>query len=255
MSSQKISAVIIDDEQSSREILQSMLGKHCPDIEVIGEADSVSAGKSLIVSMNPQVIFLDIEMPSGSGFDLLKEIGATAAEIIFITAHNHYAINAIKNYALDYLLKPIDVQELTTAVSRVKDKDIRVTHKILDLLREQLASRKQYPEQLAIPSLNGLEIITIHTILYCEGDRNYTTFYLNDDSKIISSKTLKDYERMLPQDTFIRVHQKYLVNIKYVKRYLKGRGGVLVMSNAKSIDVAHSKKAEVLEALNYSSPA
>jgi two-component system LytT family response regulator len=137
----------------------------------------------------------------------------------------------------------------------VKDKDIRVTHKILDLLREQLASRKQYPEHLAIPSLNGLEIITIHTILYCEGDRNYTTFYLNDDSKIISSKTLKDYERMLPQDTFIRVHQKYLVNIKYVKRYLKGRGGVLVMSNAKSIDVAHSKKAEVLEALNYSSPA
>ncbi|HEY9049266.1 MAG TPA: LytTR family DNA-binding domain-containing protein [Ohtaekwangia sp.] len=245
----QISAIIIDDEQSSREILSNMLAKHCPDVNVVGEADAVASGKALIARLNPQVIFLDIEMPSGSGFDLLKEIGTLSAEVIFITAHNHYAIHAIRIYALDYLLKPINVQELVAAVSRIRDKDIRITHKILTLLREQLSS-KNPPEQIAVPSLNGLEIVKIQNVLYCEGDRNYTTLYLRDDSKIVSSKTLKEYERMLPQDIFIRAHQKYLVNIKLVKRYLKGRGGVLVMDNGKNIDVAHSKKNEVVQALS-----
>jgi len=250
MSTEKITAVIIDDEQSSREILRNMLARYCPDIHVVGEADAVASGKALIAKLNPHVIFLDIEMPSGSGFDLLKEIGTLSAEVIFITAHNHYAIHAIRICALDYLLKPINVQELITAVSRLQEKDIRITRQILTLLREQLSSKNPYPEQIAVPSLNGLEILKIQDVLYCEGDRNYTTLYMRDDSKIVSSKTLKEYERMLPQDIFIRAHQKYLVNIKLVKRYLKGRGGVLVMDNGKNIDVAHSKKNEVIQALS-----
>jgi two-component system, LytTR family, response regulator len=250
MSSQQISAVIIDDEQSSREVLTNMLERHCPHVKIMGEADSVSTGKLLILKQHPKVIFLDIEMPSGSGFDLLKEIGTTAAEVIFITAHNHYAIHAIKIHALDYLIKPISAQELIQAVSRIKDKDTLVTRKALELLQEQLSGKSPYPEQLAVPSQTGLEVIKIGDILYCEGDKNYTTFYLNDGSKILSSKTLKEYERMLPPGIFIRAHQKYLINIKFVKRYLRGRGGVLIMSNGKNIDVAHSKKVDVIQALS-----
>jgi len=244
-----ITAVIIDDEQSARNILRDMLTKYCLNVTVLGEADSVSSGKLLIKDSNPQVIFLDVEMPSGSGFDLLKEAGTISSEVIFISAHNHYAINAIKIFALDYLLKPINKEELIEAVSKIEHKDIRVTQKILTLLNQQLASKKEYPDHLAVPSIKGLEIIQTKDILYCEGNGNYTTFYLTKE-KILSSKTLKEYERILEPRSFIRVHQKYLVNIKYVKRYLKGRGGTLIMTDGKSIDVAHSKKSDVINSLS-----
>jgi two-component system LytT family response regulator len=249
MMEKNITAIIIDDEQSARKILKSILESYCPHITLLGEANSISSGKALIKEVNPHVIFLDVEMPGGSGFDLLKEIGPIQSEIIFTTAHNHYAINAIRSFALDYLLKPINPQELVEAVSKIKHKDVRMTYKLIDLLSQQLVSKKEYADQLAIPSANGFEIIKVEDVMYCEGDGNYTTFYLAGDQKLVSSKTLKEYERILPTLTFVRAHQKYLVNIKFVKRYLKGRGGTLIMTNGKSIDVAHSKRTQVIEAL------
>lgn len=245
-----IQAVIIDDEAGARLALKTMLEKYCPEVHVLGEADNIISGGALIKAADPQVIFLDIEMPSGSGLDLLKELGSIQAEVIFTTAYSHYAIQAIKIFALDYLLKPINRHELISAVAKLKRNEVRITHKILDLIREQLDSKDQYAKHLAIPSVKGLEIIKVNDILYCEGDRNYTMFHLSGKEKLLSSKTLKEYENVLSPRFFIRAHQKYLINIIYVKRYLKGRGGTLVMADGTSIDVSHSKKVEVLRALS-----
>jgi two-component system LytT family response regulator len=249
MMEKNITAIIIDDEQSARKILRNILESFCPHVKILGEANSIANGKDLIHEFNPQVIFLDVEMPGGTGFDLIKEAGPLQSEIIFTTAHNHYAINAIRSFALDYLLKPINPEELVEAVSKIKSRDANMTSQLIQLLSQQLTSKKEYADQLAIPSANGLEIIKVEDVMYCEGDGNYTTFYLTPDQKHISSKTLKEYERILPAQQFVRAHQKYLVNVKFVKRYLKGRGGTLVMTNGKSIDVAHSKRAQVIEAL------
>jgi two-component system LytT family response regulator len=244
-----ITAVIVDDEQSAREILRSILASHCPMVHILGEADSIQSAKVLIGETKPVVIFLDIEMPGGSGFELLNEIRPTNSEVIFTTAHNHYAINAFRSFALDYLLKPINPAELIEAVSKVKRRDSKLTYSLLELLSQQLASRKEYADQIAVPSVSGLEIVKVDEIIYCEGDGNYTTFYISGTQKITSSKTLKEYERMLSAETFVRSHQKFLVNVKFVKRYIKGRGGALVMSNGANVEVAHSKKQQVIDAL------
>lgn len=248
MTGKKITAVIVDDEVSARSVLKDLLETHCQQVYILGEADSVTAAKALIKATRPEVIFLDVEMPGGTGFDLLKD-PSIQAEIIFTSAHNHYAINAIRSFALDYLLKPVNAEELIEAVAKVSQRDARVTYKLLDLLTRQVESKKDYPEQIAIPCATGLEIIKVQDIIYCEGDGNYTTVHLIPNGKIVSSKTLKEYERILSTQTFIRSHQKYLVNISHVKRYIKGRGGVLVMANGKSLDVAHSKRSQVIEAL------
>ena len=244
-----IQAVIIDDEKSARETLKAMLEMYCPTVRVLGEADGIESGRALIKEMNPELIFLDVEMPTGTGIDLIKGMDSLQAEVIFITAHDHYAIHAIKVSALDYLLKPLNRQDLIAAVAKLERKDMQIPREVLELLRQQLDNKKDQTDRLVIASLQGFEIIKISDILYCEGDRNYTTFHLTGREALLSSKTLKEYEMVLPSDAFIRVHQKYLVNINYVKRYLKGRGGTLVMSNGKSIEVSQSKKQLLIDAL------
>jgi two-component system LytT family response regulator len=244
-----ILAVIIDDEKSARETLKAMIDLYCPGVKILGEADGIEAGRELILRLNPELIFLDVEMPTGTGFDLIKGMDNVSAQIIFTTAYAHYAINAIKLPALDYLLKPVNRQELIAAVAKMKRKEPALQHEVLDLLKQQLDSKKEQSERLVITSLQGFEVIKISDILYCEGERNYTTFHLNNKEALLSSKTLKEYEMMLPSTTFIRVHQSYLVNINYVKRYLKGRGGTLIMANGKNIEVSKNKKQLLIDAL------
>jgi two-component system, LytTR family, response regulator len=243
-----ITAVIIDDEKGARDSLRTMLQMYCEGVTVLGEADNVERGRALILEVNPDLIFLDVEMPPATGFDLIRSMDALKADIIFITAHNHYAINAIKLSALDYLLKPVNRLELMEAVKKHREKEGRTPREVLDLLRMHIDSKKE-TERLVIASLQGLEIIKVSDIIYCEGERNYTTFHLTGKEALLSSKTLKEYETLLPSSTFIRVHQKYLVNINYVKKYLKGRGGTLIMSNGQSIEVSQSKKQIMLDAL------
>jgi two-component system, LytTR family, response regulator len=248
-----IYAVIIDDEKFARDALKGMLEMYCPMVQVIGEADSVADGQSLIRKLNPQLIFLDVEMPSGTGFDVLTGLQSMPQGVIFTTAHDKYALRAIKISALDYLLKPIDRQDLINAVTKFQRNGVQITRDVWDLLRNQLDTKKEQVERLAIPSLQGYEIIKVSDIIYCEGDRNYTTFYISGRDNIVSSKTLKEYEMLLASATFIRAHQKYLVNINFVKRYLKGRTGTLIMENGKSIEVSQSKKQDVLDALGKDS--
>jgi two-component system LytT family response regulator len=238
-----ILTVIIDDEKPARETLRSMLELYCPNINILGEADGVEAGRELIRNLKPELIFLDVEMPTGTGFDLIKGMEPVNAQIIF------YAIHAIKMPALDYLLKPVNRQELTAAVAKMKRKEPELRDEVLDLLKQQLDSKKEQSERLVITSLQGFEVIKISDIMYCEGERNYTTFHLNNKEALLSSKTLKEYEILLPSHTFIRVHQSYLVNINYVKRYLKGRGGTLIMANGKNIEVSKHKKQILIDAL------
>jgi two-component system LytT family response regulator len=250
MTNTPINAVVIDDDENARETLRSMLEKYCPHVRIMGEAEAVEPGLALIRSKQPQLIFLDVEMPPQTGFDLLKRLDAIDAEIIFTTAHDHYAILAIKVSALDYLLKPIDREELIAAVSKLSNQPAKVNRDILELLRQQLDSKQQYAERLVIPSLKGYEIIRANEIQYCEGDGNYTTFYLVGRTPLVASKILKEFERLLSPGAFIRVHAKYLVNIDFVKRYQKGRGGTLVMADGRSIEVSHSKKQYLLDALS-----
>jgi two-component system, LytTR family, response regulator len=244
-----IKAVIIDDEKVAREALGCMIEMYCPKVHIVGDADTVLSAQALIRETKPELIFLDVEMPPGTGFDVLRGLDVFEAEVIFITAHDQYAIHAIKVSALDYLLKPVNRHELTEAVARFQRRSVQLTPEIMDLLQQQLDSKKEQVERLVIPSLQGSEIIRVKDILYCEGDRNYTTFHLTGGEALLSSKTLKEYEKLLPAADFIRVHQKYLININFVKRYLKGRGGVLIMADGKNIDVSQNKKKALLDAL------
>jgi two-component system LytT family response regulator len=244
-----INSVIIDDEKYARETLRGMIEMYCPMVHILGEADSVEDGRALIKEVNPALIFLDVEMPSGTGFDLLDGLQSIPEGIIFTTAHDKYALKAIKISALDYLLKPINKQDLINAVLKFQQADVQITREVLDLLRMQLDTRKEQTERLAIPSLQGYEIIKVNNILYCEGDRNYTTFYFVGQDNIVSSKTLKEYESLLDPSIFIRVHQKHLININFVKRYIKGRTGTLILTNGKSIEVSQSKKQALIDAL------
>ena len=249
MTGNKIQAIIIDDEQSARKTLRLTIEQYCPSINILGEADSVPAGQALIKQVNPELIFLDVEMPSGTGFDLLEKMHPLEAGIIFTTAHDKYALHAIKVSALDYLLKPIDPDELVNAVAKFQRKKLQVTPEVLELLRHQLDSKKEQTERLAVPSLHGFEIVKVTDIMYCEADSNYTNIHITGREPLMSSKTLKDYEMLLPTSVFLRVHQSYLVNINYVKKYLKGRGGTLIMNNGKNIEVSKNKKQALIDVL------
>jgi two-component system, LytTR family, response regulator len=249
MSQKVIEAVIIDDDADAREMLRLMIGKYCPHIHVKGEADTVSSGKNLIENTKPELIFLDVEMPPGTGFDVLSGLPDHQAEVIFTTAHDHYAIHAIKVSAIDYLLKPVAKEDLIQAVAKLRQKGVTVRPEIWDVLRNHLEAKKEKPERIVVASLEGYEILRTNDILYCEGDGNYTTLFVAGRDPLIASKILKEYERLLPAPDFIRVHAKYLVNINYVKKYMKGRGGTLVMTDGKNIEVSQNRKQDLLDAL------
>jgi two-component system, LytTR family, response regulator len=248
--SNQITTVIIDDEKGARDSLRAMLQMYCEGVVILGEADTVESGRKLIQQVQPDLIFLDVEMSPGTGFDLIQHFDSLKADIIFTTAHGHYAITAIKLSALDYLLKPVDREELISAVKKHQQKKRQMPTEVLELLKMHLDPKKE-AERLVISSLQGFEIIKVEDIMYCEGERNYTTFHLHGREPLLASKTLKEYEMLLPTRSFIRVHQKYLVNINFVRKYIKGRGGNLVMINGQTIEVSQNKKQLLLDALPF----
>lgn len=247
-----IKAVIIDDEKMARDALRNLVEQHCATVEIIGEADSKVSGQSLITEKNPDLIFLDVEMPFGSGFDLLHEIAEVNAEVVFTTAHDQYALRAIKISALDYLLKPIKKEELTEAVNKFRKKDRSINREALNLLAEQLVPGQRELKRLGISSPKGFNIINVDDIMYCEADGNYTMFKLSNNDLLMACKTLKEYENILSPRSFIRTHHKYIVNVNFVKKYIKGRGGSIIMTDETPIDVSQSKRTEVLRALGIS---
>lgn len=246
-----IKALIIEDETKSRELLQALVTNHCKGVEVVASADNVKAGVAAVNKYNPDLIFLDISMPDGTGFDLLEKISPLHSDIIFTTATDKYAIKAIKYSALDYLLKPIDAEELKQAVERLAGKKSKAnTVENLAHLLQNLKQGNDSYQKITIPTSTSHEIILIKDIIRCEADGSYTTFHLTGNRKLMASGSLKHYEDLLPVNTFMRIHHHHLINTNQVVRYLKADGGYAVMSDGSQIEISRRKKEEFLAALN-----
>jgi two-component system LytT family response regulator len=242
-----IKAVIIEDEANNRENLRLALASYCPDIKLVGEADSALSGMDLIRQKQPDLVFLDIAMPNGNGFDLLESLERINFNIIFVTAFDQYALRAIKFAAVDYLLKPIDVLELKKAVNRVLDKRRREQKN--DRLQVLLDNLQQQEQKIALPQTDHIEFVPVHSIIRCRGDRNYTHFYLRDGRHLLVSRTLKEYADLLEKSNFYRVHQSHLVNLDCIKKYSKRDGGTVVTIDEEIIPVARARKDQLLEYL------
>ena len=242
-------AVIIDDEILVAKNMQMLLTRYCPDVLVEGIGHSAKEAEELIKDKRPDVVFLDVEMPHGNGFDLLKRMEYIDFGVIFVTAFDHYAIRAIKYSAIDYLLKPIDINELVAAVKKaelqLKSKSI---NQGLNLLLHNLAQPAGKLQKLTLPTMEGMIFVDVDDILYCKSDGNYTTFYLLNGQNPMVTRQIGTYEDLLPEPLFCRVHRQYIINVNKVSKYIKGRGGYVVMSDGKIIDVSVRKKEDFLNA-------
>jgi len=249
---EKLKAIIIDDEASSRNALRRKLTTYCEDVAIIGECDNGEKGILIIEDMKPDIVFLDIEMPRMNGFVMLQKLDNRNFELIFTTAYDHYAIKAIRFSALDYLVKPIEVQELKSAVDRARQKRFRhLPNNRIENLLYNIAEEKEIHARLAIPSAEGLLFVNVGDIVYLEAESNYTFIFLLNDKKITVSKTLKDFEELLPSSIFIRIHHSYIINKNHIQKYMKGEGGQVVMTNGKILDVSRRKKEEFMKSIGY----
>jgi two-component system, LytTR family, response regulator len=245
-----IKAVIIDDEKKSRELLNTMITKHCPELSIVGMGESVETGAELIRKSNPDLIFLDIEMSDGTGFDLIEKVQGLNAGIIFTTAYDRYAVKAIKYSALDYLLKPIDIEELKAAVSKVSERKNNMANmENLQYLLQNFRKADDSYTKITLPTGNAYEIVNVKDIIRCEAEGSYTNFMLTNSRKLLVSFSLKHYEDLLPSEQFIRVHHHHLININHVVRFLKADGGYAVMSDGSEIEISRRKKDAFLQRL------
>lgn len=248
-----IRSIIIDDEPNNVENLQIIIGSQCPEVEVAATALNATDGIAAIKAHKPDLVFLDIQMPGASGFDVLKDFTPVNFEVIFITAYDQYGIQAIKFSALDYLLKPINITEFKLAITKAKDKIIakKKDHNIENLLEYIKAGQRDSPK-IALPTLNEILYIKISTIIRCKADNNYTTFYLDNGESILVCKTLKEFAEILQPHQFIRTHQSHLVNLQFVKSYLKEDGGTLLLNEKTRIPIARQNREMVKDSLNKS---
>ncbi len=246
-----IKALIIEDEQKSREMLAMLVQQNCPNLQLLGSAKNVHEGVEMINSLKPDLIFLDIQMPDGTGFDLLEQVQDKKFEIIFTTATDKHALKAIKYSACDYLLKPLDIDELKQAVDKVSNKqNVAPTMENLQFLIQHLKKADDTYQKITLPTGNAYEIVNIKDIIRCEADASYTHFHLVGGKKLMVSASLKHYEDLLPENEFIRVHHQHLINMNHVTRYLKQDGGYAVMSDGTQIEISRRKKDAFMERLN-----
>lgn len=244
----KIKAVIIDDEQGCRETLDLLLKRNFDYIDIVDHANSAAEGMKSIMEHQPDLVFLDIEMPEKNGFDMLMSIGNINFEVIFVTAYNQYALKAIKFCALDYILKPVDELDLIKAVERAKDKiNIGVENEQLKLLLNNTQNDK--PKTIALPTAEKIEFVSVNDIIRCKGENNYTSIILTSGKSILISKTLKEYDTLLSDYGFLRIHQSHLVNSRHIKAYFKNDGGYLEMKDGEKVSISRTKKDTVLEFL------
>lgn len=237
-----LKAIIVEDEETSREILRNYILKYCPSVQIQGEASNVDEALVLIRKHALDLVFLDVEMPYGNAFDLLDKVGDRQFETIFVTAYNQYSLDALNAHASYYLLKPISIEQLIEAVdyvSQIKEKENRLQNSVLKALTGRVTGK------ITIPLQNGFEVLEVADILYCQADDNYTRIFLTNSKKLVS-KTLKYFEDLLKESGFARVHKSYLVNVNAIVEYKKGKGGSVVLSNDKEIMVSPSRKKELL---------
>jgi two-component system LytT family response regulator len=243
-----ITAIIIDDEKHCSDNLQWQLKQYCPKVEVKAICDNAEKGLEEIYNQQPQIVFLDVEMPGMNGFEMLEKLPEINFDMIFTTAFNQYAIRAIKFGALDYLIKPIDKDELLEAVDKVIKRTNGESLKQLTALLSHIKKNNDFSlQKIALPTLHGYELVPLINIMYCESKSNYTSICLNDRRQILISKTLKDIEELLNMQPFFRAHKSFLINLQYAIRYNRGEGGSLVLSNDIVIPVSRHKKEELLQ--------
>lgn len=239
-----LKAIIVEDEKTSRDILKNYLEKYCPRVQILGEAENINEALVLIRNNTLDLVFLDVEMPFGNAFDLLEKVGDVNFETIFVTAYNQYAIDALNQHAAYYLLKPISIDELIKAVdfvTQIKLKEQALQNEILQPKTQEIN------EKITIPTQTGFEVIDTKNIIYCQADDNYTHIFLDNGDQKLVSKTLAFIEKKLTNLSFVRIHKSYLININAIISYQKGKGGMVVLKNNKSLPVASSKKAYLLD--------
>ncbi len=253
-----ITALLIDDDANLRNGMRSMLERYAPDITIIGEADSVKSGVQAMSTLSPQVVFLDIQLNDGTGFDILDQLaqknGRSTSHIVFITAHEQYAIKAFRFSALDFLLKPVDPEELEKVIVKIKevlDKNKNFEH--IDLLLENIRRKVDNFKRIALSTSDGIHLFEISDIIRCESEDNYTKFFIKNNKPLLISRTLKEYEEMLSEHGFERIHQSHLINLSYLKSYIKKDGGYVVMADNSHLPISQRKKERLQELLKTGS--
>jgi two-component system LytT family response regulator len=240
--------IIIDDEKHCREVLSMLLQKHCPHIELIGSFSSGTEALEQIEQLQPELVLLDIEMPGMSGFEFLSACSRRSFSVVFTTAYNEYAIQAIRHSALDYLLKPVDKDELKKAVERAGNEQAMRPEKRIAQLLQSMQQGSEH-KRFAVPTMEGLILINPEEIMYIKSDGPYSHFYFADGRHLLISKTLREAEETLPTHLFFRIHNSYMVNMQYVQKYLRGEGGEVVMRNGLQLPVSRNRKQEFLNLL------
>lgn len=237
-----IEAIVIDNEISSREALQSLIREHCPGIEIVAVADSVTSGIEAINTYAPDLLFLNVEINGQTGFDLLEQLKEINFAVIFIAAHENYALKAFRFCAIDYLLKPVNVEELIASVKKVEKKKSIISFKEkFDLLVGNV-KKENKNQRLAVPTADGLVFMDVKDILYGEAKGSYTYLHTKNDTKVLALKKIKEYEQLLAEHDFLRVHHSFIINLKEIKQYIRGEGGCVIMSDNSKVDVSKRKK-------------
>ncbi len=249
-----IKAILIDDDKNLREGMKGLLARFAPNIKIIGEADSVATGIEVMDSLEPQVVFLDIQLTDGTGFDILEKLAerhnTIKSNVVFITAHEQYAIKAFRFSALDFLLKPVDPEELQKVIEKIEsviEKKNDYSH--IDLLLENIRKNVDNFKRIALSTSDGIHLFDISDIIRCESADNYTKFYIKNNKTVLISKTLKEYEELLKEHNFERIHQSHLINLKYLKSYIKKDGGYVVMTDESRLPISQRKRERLQEIL------
>jgi len=246
-----LQVIIVEDEKHSRETLKNLISEFCDGVEVIGMSGSVDDAVELIKLKKPDLVFMDIELQTGTGFDVLDRLSNQQFEVIFTTAYEQYAIKAIKFSSIDYLLKPIDIEELQAAVKKALiKKDAGQYQQQLEVLLANFRKPSSEHKNICLSTADGIEFVKVHDVIFCEANGSYTNFYLKEGRKIIVSKHLKEYENLLADQDFMRVHNSFLINLMEVKRYVKTDGGYVLMNNDATVSISPKKKEEFMEKMS-----
>ncbi len=243
-------AIIIEDEVNVREGFIKLIRTFCPEVDILATADGVESGLEILAKYRPDMLFLDINLPDGSGFDLIYRIQDRSFHTIFVTAYDHYALDAFKVSAVDYLLKPVSPDLLIKAVQKAGKKENEIeNHMRFDVLKDRIKNTYEQSEKLILSDTERMELVHIHDIIYCEAKSSYTIFHLGGSRKFMASTNLKEYERILKPYGFIRSHHSILVNVQHIKSIQKTEGGSIILSNGNQVALSKRKKTQVFEAM------
>ncbi len=243
--------ILIDDDQLSRRGLRRILEQNFPEIEIVGEADSVSSGLDLINRVEPELVFLDIEMPDGTGFSLLEQVTNVNFKVVFTTSYSDYAITAFKYSAFDYIVKPVLIENVRLTINRINEIPVLREKQRVEVLKRNLNPGTDSDQTIALPEINGFIIVKVNDIVRCEGERNYSRVFFTNGSSVLVSRTLLDFDNLLVPHGFFRIHRSHLINLKNVNRYLKTDGGVVEMKDKTQLPISPKFKDDFLNRVLY----